>query len=75
MSLLIQSSPEEEPPSLDIMPGTTRGILKVLSVRFMRCDKLRIVSSGGVGVEVKGGVMCSIYARYVILVNEFLECG
>jgi hypothetical protein len=31
MSLLIQSSPEE-PPSLDIMPGTTRGILSICVV-------------------------------------------
>lgn len=38
MSLLIQSSPEE-PLSLDIMPGTTRGILGVRAVVSVRIDR------------------------------------
>jgi hypothetical protein len=44
MSLFIQSSPEE-PPSLDIRPGTTRGILsvRVVVVRVRLVRRLRIV--------------------------------
>jgi hypothetical protein len=73
MSLFIQSSPEE-PPSLDIKPGTTRGILSVRVVVV----KVRLVRRGRIVVAVwwrRGRCVDGVYlCKLCTLELEFLGC-